>query len=204
MIPSIPSNQNDLKLGINCRRKVKNPQICWQWTTSYKNQLGQRGNKRWGQHINKNKREWHYIISKLWFKINYFENGHNAMTFFLVLIYFTTVIAIFPFPLPSCSPTCHSTVHPHTVVPFQGSLRHVLWRIPSPPLHHFPTPFPQEAVRLFLVYMILFLFCFLLYFVHYIPLRSEVIWKLWGDGESGSKREVSSLKVSLPQETRSP
>ena len=123
---------------------------------------------------------------------------------FLILIYFTRVVPIFPFSLPSSSPPHHPTVHPHTVVPVHGSLGHVLCLIPSHPPHHFPTPFPQEALRLFLVYMFLVLFCFLLYFVHYIPLRSEVIWKLWGDGESGSKREVSSLKVSLPQETRSP
>ena len=37
-----------------------------------KPQLGQRVNKRWGQHTNKNKREWQYSISNLWFKINYF------------------------------------------------------------------------------------------------------------------------------------
>ena len=129
-----------------------------------KPQLGQRGNKRWGQHTNKNKTECQYIISNLWFKINYFENGHNDMAFFLILLYFTTLVPIFPFTLPSSSPTCHSTVHPHTVVPFQGSLRHVLWRIPSPPRHHFHTTYPLEAVRLFLIYMILFLFC-LLFFV---------------------------------------
>ena len=84
--------------------------------------------------------------------------------FFLILLYFNTLVPIFPFTLPSSSPSCHPTVHPHTIVPFQGSLRHVLWRIPSPPRHHFHTTYPLEAVRLFLIYMILFLFC-LLFFV---------------------------------------
>ena len=94
--------------------------------------------------------------------------------FFLILLYFTTLVPIFPFTLPSSSPTCHSTVHPHTVVPFQGSLRHVLWRIPSPPRHHFHTTYPLEAVRLFLIYMILFLFCllFLVFITFLLVVRS--------------------------------
>ena len=143
-----------------------------------KPQLGQRGNKRWGQHTNKNKRECQCIISNLWFKINYFENGHNDMAFFKILLYFTTLVPIFPFTLPSSSPTCHSTVHPHTVVPFQGSLTCSLTN-PFPSSPSFPyylsswscqtVPCIHDSVSVLFV-----IFC-----IHYFPSSSEVISKLW-------------------------
>ena len=43
-----------------------------------KNQLGQGRHKKWGQNMYKKKREWQYIISKLQFKNNVFENGQNG------------------------------------------------------------------------------------------------------------------------------
>ena len=82
-------------------------------------------------------------ITSCWnvdFKKYFFKMGTIVCYFFNNLVYSITVVAIFPFCPPSSSPPRHPTAHPHTVVRVCGSLRHVLWLIPSPSLHHSPSP----------------------------------------------------------------
>ena len=94
-------------------------------------------------------------------------------------------ISLFPSFLQSTPPPHSPSTH-HCPCPWVTQT--CFWIIPSPPLQHFPPPSPLKADRRFPVSMALILFCLLLYFVHYIPLRREIMSKLQDCRESGSKR----------------
>ena len=81
-----------------------------------------------------------------------------------------------PLPPPS-SQTPTSIVNHHTIFHVYGSFIYVLWLIPSPSFDQFsPLSTPLTIVSLFHDSMPLILFCSLVYFVHYIPFVSEVLW----------------------------
>ena len=81
--------------------------------------------------------------------------------------------------LPPPSPPSSLTVNHHTIVHVHGSCINVLWLIPSPSFNQSPPSLsPLTAVSLFHVSLPLVLFWSSVYFVHEIPLRSEIIyWK---------------------------
>ena len=101
---------------------------------------------------------------------------------FFILVYFITIVLIFPLcsplsrhptPLPQSIPTLLSTSVGHSYMFFVQSLPLLSTITPLPnPL------FPLAAVSLFSVPVYLVLFCSLVYFVHWIPLISEIIWYL--------------------------
>ena len=87
-----------------------------------------------------------------------------------------TVVSVFP---PSPSPTPTPKVNPCTVVHVhRHSFIHALWLVPSPSFHLYP-PLPSHwPLSLFHVSMSLVLCCLLVYFGHYIPFISEIMWYL--------------------------
>ena len=105
---------------------------------------------------------------------------------FLIYVIFLLFILLqlsqfpsFPFYSPPPSPPLLTTVNPLSVFPVHESFIQVLWLVPSPSFHHSPSPSsPPTVVSLFHVSMSLVLFFLLVYFVHYIPVISEVIWYL--------------------------
>ena len=115
--------------------------------------------------------------------INSFFQRHDCETFcylfysFIFIVYAITVPAFSPFPhlhqpYPLSSPCqslyhcqCPWIAHKHSLVsPF------TIW-------HPVSTP-PTDTVSLFYVFVLLFLFCSLVYYVLQIPHISEIMWYL--------------------------
>ena len=84
-----------------------------------------------------------------------------------------------PFFLPLPSFVQHIS-HSHSPSPPYCSCPWVIHTCSLTNPYPFFPPFPSlTAVSLFLVSMSLVLFCLCIYFVHYIPLLSEIIWNLF-------------------------
>ena len=144
-----------------------------------KPQLGQRGNKRWGQHTNKNNRECQYIISNFDLKSIIFKMATMRWLFFLNYSLFHYTCPNFSFypsflqpNLPLHSPSPHRR-------PFPRDTQTCSLTNPFPSSPSFPyylsswscqtVPCIHDSVSVLFV-----IFC-----VHYFPPSSQVISKLW-------------------------
>ena len=101
----------------------------------------------------------------------YFNFNFNLLFMLLQLFQFPSASPTWPSPSPT------SIVNLYTVVCVDGSFIYVPWLSPPPSYKQSPLPpSPLAAVSLFYDSMPLVLFYSLVYFVHCIPLISEIIW----------------------------
>lgn len=109
-----------------------------------------------------------------------FNLGHLFFNFIFIVDTITDV-PIHPPPLyTSTQPLCLlSSDYHHTIVCVNGLCIYVFWIIPLPSfIQSSHSPSPLRAVSLFHISMSLVLFRLSVYFVYWVPHKSEILWYL--------------------------